>query len=557
VNLDRLLVSCAAVLMAAAAGALVGGNAWGQSATASAAQPATNQSASSERAAQMGPVVSVAGGRVQGAILGKGGAGFKGIPFARPPIGDLRWREPQPVKPWSGLRAATKFGPMCAQKPSFIEPKAAEESSEDCLYLNIWNSEWPPTSRKAVMVWIPGGGNLAGTATDPVNDGESLARHGVVLVTINYRLGPLGFYSHPALTRESPHHSSGNQGILDQIAALKWVHENIAQFGGDPGDVTIFGESAGSLDVSVLMTTPLSKGLFRRAIGESGAVVLAGEPLTLSDAERRGEATAAKWKVPPTASTRDLRAVSVRDIMDADPGLARIGAQGEPEGFPNLGVTIDGYVFPKKPADVFAQHQEHRVDMLLGNNSREGGPAAPPADLPSAMSALYGPLSAQAQKLYAGRSDPDYGTPADQWATDTTFRCTAVAQLTWHAAGGNSAYEFEFARVPPGRESVGATHSSEVAYVFGIEDGLGLGGPGPPARHTAVDTTLAETMQQYWTNFAKTGDPNGEGLPRWPNFDPGRRAYIQFTSVGPVAKEGLRRAQCDLFIKNTERLKAK
>jgi len=280
--------------------------------------------------------------------------------------------------------------------------------------LNVWIADWPSTSRNAVMVYIPGGGNFARDEADAVFDGESLARHGVVLVTINYRLGPFGFYSHPALTRESPHRASGNQGIQDQIAALIWVRDNISKFGGDPSNVTIFGESAGSLDVSVLMTSPLSKGLFRRVIGESGAVILIGEPSSLSDAERRGEVLAARWKAPANAAASDLRAINARSIWDAEPDRLLGGQREMLNSFPNLGVTVDGYVLPKKPAEVFAKGQQHRVDLLLGNNAREGGPAESPSDLAGAISSMYGPLAEQAKKLYIGAPDPSYGTAADQ-----------------------------------------------------------------------------------------------------------------------------------------------
>jgi para-nitrobenzyl esterase len=195
--------------------------------------------------AVIGQTVTVTSGQIQGSMLDKGGAVFKGIPYAAPPVGDLRWREPVPMKPWTGVRDATAFGAICAQNPNIIEPNAAETAKEDCLFLNVWTPEWPSTSRKPVMVWIPGGGNYIGSSSPRVYDGESLARRGVVLVTINYRLGWFGFFSHPELTRESPHHASGNQGILDQIAALKWVRDNIAKFGGDPDNVTFLDSRPG------------------------------------------------------------------------------------------------------------------------------------------------------------------------------------------------------------------------------------------------------------------------------------------------------------------------
>jgi para-nitrobenzyl esterase len=494
--------------------------------------------------------VAVTGGQIRGAMLEQGGVVFKGIPFAAPPVGELRWREPMPVKPWTGVRDATAFGSICPQKPRAVLPNAAEIAREDCLFLNIWAAEWPSKSPKPVMIWIPGGGNFYGGGTAEYFDGERLARRGVVLVTLNYRVGSFGFFSHPALTRESPHRSSGNQGILDQIAALKWVHDNIANFGGDPNNVTIFGESAGSLDVNVLMTSPLSRGLFQRVIGESGAVILLGHPLTLSQAEERGRALAGGWPIPANPSAQDLRSVSMADILQADPDFSN--AANLP---PNLGITIDGYVFPVKPAEVFASYQQHRVALLLGSNARERIPGTtPPTDLAKAIDDEYGPLAKQAQALYVGGTHPLYGTPAEQWATDTSFRCSAVAQLAWHVAADNPAFHFEFARVPPGREAVGATHASELNYVFGTLDRWIFN---PRPRLNEVDQRVSDAMQQYWTNFAKTGDPNGAGLPVWPKFDATSRAYIQFTDAGPIAKEGLRRPYCELFIENVRRQMAR
>ena len=401
------------------------------------------------------------------------------------------------------------------------------------------------------MVWIPGGGNFAGAASQSVYDGESLARRGVVLVSLNYRLGAFGFFSHPALTRESPRRASGNQGILDQIAALRWVQENIARFGGDPKNVTIFGESAGSLDVSVLMTSPLSKGLFQRAIGESGAVVLASEPSTLAEAEKRGQAAAARWKVSADASLETLRAVSTADIIAAQPNLF---GDGIASMFPNLGITVDGYVFPRKPAQVFAAGGQHRVPMLLGSNGREQVPGSVLAkDLPQAMADAYGPLAPRALKLYVGAPDPVYGTAAEQWGTDTSFRCSTVAQALWHAAAGNPVFQYEFTHVPAERAALGATHASELSHVFGTY-AQGVIAVGPPARATEADARLSDVMQRYWTNFAKTGDPNGPGLPVWPKVDSKSRGYVEFTSSGPVVKQGLRRPYCDLFIENVQRV---
>ena len=486
--------------------------------------------------AQNSPMVSVTGGKIQGSTS-KAGAVFKGIPFASPPVGDLRWREPMPVKPWPGVRQATQFGARCIQN--------GEGVSEDCLYLNIWTPEWPPKSPKPVMLWIHGGGNFAGASSEAIFDGEALAQHGVVLVSANYRLGVFGFYAHPELTAESSHHASGNYGLMDQIAALKWVRENIKRFGGDPWNVTIFGESAGSLDINVLMTSPLAKGLFARLIGESGPVVA---PPSLAEGEKKGLSVPASLHAE---SLKALRAVPAGDLQKATgQGLSFLG--------PLLGVVVDGWVLPKAPFTVFQAGQEHRADLLIGSNARElSRPFFPVSGLKEGIAAEYGPLATRALQVYhvqdgeAAEPDPVYGSAMAQWATDSQFRCGTVAELIWHSRAGSTSYQFQFSRVPQGREAVGAAHGSELPYVFGT---LALPGRGANApRYDATDETVSRYMQQYWTNFAKSGNPNGGALPRWPKFDPASRAYMDLTSSGPVAREGLRREACDLFIENITR----
>jgi para-nitrobenzyl esterase len=281
-------------------------------------------------------------------------------------------------------------------------------------------------------------------------------------------------------------------------------------------------------------------------------VVLAGDPLTLAQAEQRGEAQAARWKLPAGPSLKDLRAVSAVDILNVEPNYLQAPA-------PNLGITVDGYVFPTAPAKVFAAGEEHRVALLLGNNSLERAPGSVlPTDLKQAITEEYGPLTERAWSLYAAATnDPDYGTPTQQWADDTSFRCAAVGALLWHAAAGNPTYEYEFARVPSGRESVGAVHASDLPYVFGtLDKGVPypLPPPIPPTVISDIDWQVSKVMQQYWTNFAKTGNPNGAGLPEWRRFDASSRAYIQFTAAGPMLKAALRRPYCDVFIDNVNRL---
>jgi para-nitrobenzyl esterase len=480
------------------------------------------------------PVADVTGGRIQGGILDRGGAVFKGIPFAQAPVGDLRWKEPQPVKPWAGVRDAISFGSACAQN-------SGTGSSEDCLFLNVWTPEWPPAGRKPVMFWMHGGGNYAGTAGNPNFDGESLARRGVVLVSANYRLTAFGFFAHPELTRESPHHASGNYGLLDQIAALEWVRANIERFGGDPGNVTIFGQSAGAVDATVLMTSPLAAGLFHKVIAESGTVTrnpdagtlamtalgpvmpVKGGDVTYSDAPGLAEAEK-NGQALLSGSLRDLRALPAADILKATAALRRsIG--------PANGIVVDGWVLPRPPAEVFATGRELPVPLLAGNNARERTPPrTAPEDLNKAMEAMYGPLAARAALLYTYTApDPLYGEADAQWVVDTMYRCPVVAELAWHAAAGNPAWEYQFDR--------GVAHGAEVPYVFGT-----LKSPGD------ADRRISDSMQEYWTNFAKTGNPG------WRAFSEPARSYIEFTSDGAVAADGLRAPFCGLYIENVKRL---
>lgn len=500
------------------------------------------------------PTVAVTGGSIHGASLNGNGAVFKGIPFAQPPVGDLRWRPPAPVKTWTGVRDAEIFGPPCAQNAG---GRILEASREDCLYLNVWAPEWPSQSAKPVMFWIHGGGNYGGTASGANFDGESLARHGVVVVTANYRLTIFGFFAHPELTRESAHHASGNYGLMDQIAALQWVHDNIAKFGGDAGNVTVFGQSAGAVDANVLMTSPLAKGLFQRVIAESGTVTRNPDAATLgmtalgavmtvkagaveySDAA--GLAEAEKSGLALVSGTlKFLRALSAADLL-------KIVAEPRKSIGPANGVIVDGWVVPRSPAEVFAKGQQRRISLLIGNNSRERTPPqATPEEVSAAMDAMYGPLASRALTLYpvGGTADALYGGRAAQWVVDTMYRCPVVAQLNWQTAAGNAGYEYQFDHAGPGREALGAVHGTEVPYVFGS-----LG-----AQYGAADHEISAALQNYWTNFAKSGDPNGSGLPQWPKFDITARGYLEFTDSGPVAREGLRRPFCDLYVENVRRL---
>ncbi len=489
------------------------------------------------------PVVAVSTGQLRGGLTPDGVAVFKNIPFAQPPVGDLRWREPAPAKPWTGVRDATAFGPMCHQNDNRNLPH-----SEDCLQLNVWTPAWPMKTRVPVMVWVHGGGNSAGSGVEPLFNGETLARRGVVLVTINYRLGVFGFFAHPGLTQESPHHASGNYGLADQIMALRWVQENIARFGGNPANVTIFGESAGAADVNALIASPLTKGLFKRVIAESGPI---SAPPERADAEKRGEAFAAKLDAAGDQAVTKLRAIPAEELM------SKVGRGGGPGGGgtgPMLSIIVDGWVLPEATTKTFAEGREQKVGLMIGNNSQEiqgGRGASSSADLRPMISQRYGPLADRAIAAYGldggsdPKPDPENGSVLAQWTTDNAFRCGTIQELSWHVTAKNTGYEYQFSRTVHGQEAQGAAHASEIPFIFGT-----LSVWQQMRHYDESDQKFAPLMQQYWINFAKTGDPNGGSLAKWPMFDPVRRAYLDFTDAGPVAKEGLRRQVCDLFMEN-------
>jgi para-nitrobenzyl esterase len=484
------------------------------------------------------PIVSISTGPLRGGLTADGVAVFKNIPFAQPPVGDLRWREPLPAKAWTEVRDATAFGPMCNQSGNKQLPH-----SEDCLQLNVWTPKWPITSPVPVMVWIHGGGNTAGSGVEPLFNGEVLARHGVVLVTVNYRLGIFGFFAHPELTEESPRHAAGNYGLADQIMALRWVRENIAKFGGNPADVTIFGESAGAGDVNVLIASPLAKGLFVRVIAQSGPV---GTEPSLAESEKRGMELAAKLGFKGEGALAKLRAVPDTELMEK-------AGQGPGPGM-GMGINVDGWVLPEPASKIYAEGREQKVALLIGNNSQEMQPRGAPGDIRQMISQRYGPLADRALALYGvdgatdPQPDPENGTVMLQFTTDNSFRCGAVQELIWHTAAGNPGYEYQFSRTVHGQEVQGAPHASEIPFIFGT-----LPVWQQMRKYDESDRQYAPQMQEYWTNFAKTGDPNGGKLVKWPKFDATSRAYMDFTDPGPVAKEGLRRQVCDLFMENQRR----
>jgi para-nitrobenzyl esterase len=494
-------------------------------------------------AAGTDPVVKVTGGQISGRVIPAGGATFKGIPYAQPPLGALRWHAPVPVSPWKGVRDAATFGAACTQKISTWNSQEAQGNQEDCLYLNVWTSEWPPKSPKPIMVWLHGGGNTAGAASVDYFDGASLSQRGIILVTINYRLGIFGFFVHPGLTAESGHHSSGNYGLLDQVAALKWVADNIANFGGDPKNVTVFGQSAGAIDVGYLLASPLSKGLVTRAIQESGPPIRFRFGSTpLSKAEEEGVKLAGDMKAPAGSDAIKF----LRSLPAADLQKAAISASAD--NSPLTGPIVDGWVLPTPALVTYSKGRELPVALIIGNNAREQ--AGPPSteELKKAIATNFGSSAAKAEEFYGvaaggtGKSDPLFGPASIQFLADTKFRCGSIAEAIWHSDQKMPVYEYQFDHAIAGRPAT--EHSAEVPYVFGnLLPGGFLGGP-----YSDADRKISNNIQEYWTNFAKTGDPNGGGLPNWPKFDAAARTYLEFKDNGPAANEGLRRAICDLYI---------
>ncbi|MBY0421888.1 MAG: carboxylesterase family protein, partial [Parvularculaceae bacterium] len=453
-------------------------------------------------AADMAPVKTESG--LVAAAEEKGALVYKAIPYAAPPTGRLRWRAPEPASPWPGVRAAEQFAPKCMQKGAYPEDAPAEAVSEDCLYLNIWAPGDAAASKRPVMVWIHGGGLLDGSGAVPLYAGDALVRRGVIVVTLNYRLGAFGFLAHPDLSRESPHGVSGNYGLLDQLAALGWVRRNIAAFGGDPDNITVFGQSSGSISISALIASPLSKGLFHRAIGQSGGFlepIEAAPDFALAGAEKNGAAFAAKLG----AETLDaLRALPAETI------LARRFAPGP---------VIDGYALIAPPYRTY--RAQGGLDLLVGSNAEEGLYFATRRTITAAN--LASELRKDFPPIFVALLGPK--KPADDAAARRAFvafesrmrfgwNMWAWARLNAKAGGGRT-YFYRFDHAPPGAE--GAAHGAEMIYAFDHLDQTSL-------PWTDEDRRLAESMAFYWTNFAKTGDPNGPGLPQWPAFTAQERA---------------------------------
>jgi para-nitrobenzyl esterase len=468
--------------------------------------------------AQASPTLRIDGGRIAVPAPAGGVRMFLGLPYAAPPVGPLRWRPPAPVIGWSGVRATKNFGPDCMQEPSDSSSPAARPRSEDCLYLNVWTPAAHPGAKMPVYVWIHGGGSRVGSGAQPQFDGAALSRHGIVVVTINYRLGPFGFLSTHALSAESGYGASGNYGFMDDIAALRWVQKNIAAFGGDPARVTIGGESSGSVTTSTLMASPMAAGLFDQVIGESGSVFRVAQPgsmgaTTLAAEEAKGDALARSLGAHDLA---ELRAVPAQAVL-AGAETAKI--------YFNLPV-VDGHVLPDAPWRLFQTHRSHDVRLLVGWNAQEGSllTTGPLGTLPTLLEKYYGTQAAGIAPYYPAAS------PSDIHAEISAAGDNGIAYPTWKWAiaqqrfGTQPVYVYEFDRAPPipagafGRrfdvKLAGAFHGSEIVYAF---DTLGSE---PRWAVTDADRRIARQMSGYWANFIKTGTPDGAGLPEWPRYDP-------------------------------------
>jgi para-nitrobenzyl esterase len=435
---------------------------------------------------------------------------FKGIPYAAPPVGELRWRPPQPVKSWEEVRKADQFGPRCLQA---AQPNS-QPVSEDCLYANVWTAAQKTSERRPVIVWSYGGGFTGGSGSLPSYDGEEFAKKGVVFVTYNYRLGVFGFFAHPELTKESGHNASGNYGMMDLVGMLKWVHNNIQAFGGDPKRVTIMGESAGAILVATLVGSPEGKGLFQHAIAESGAYMGLGiaKMTTLAQAEENGKKIATSVGA---SSLADLRAKSADDLFKSARGPA--------------GLIVDGWYIPEDHQKTFRSGHQNDVEILVGSNKDEGtffqrGPATADA-FTKQVRQRYGDQSNAFLALYSADSDADAAKSQLSSMRD---------ELAWHQRlwalqtlkKGHKAYVYYFTHEPPaapGQPWRGATHTAEIPYVFHI----------PGKLWTAEDSKLSDTMLSYWANFAAKGDPNAKGLPQWPVFQPNAFSFVLGELPGP------------------------
>ena len=444
---------------------------------------------------------------------------FKGIPFAAPPVGELRWQPPQPAAAWKGVREANEFGAHCIQAAVYNDMRFRDAGpSEDCLTLNVWAPAGAKRGSLPAMVWIYGGGFQGGGTSEPRQDGQFLAHRDVVVVSMNYRLGIFGFFAHPGLTAESAHHASGNYGLMDQAAAIAWVARNIAEFGGDAKNITIFGESAGSQSVSLQLASPMAQGLIAKAIGESGGALY-------YDGGPRDQLREVSEKEDAEFGEKLLHAMTVAELRKVSAEELRWAEMDKAHGAPTFRPNVDGYFLPERTATIYAKGKQAHVPLLAGWNadeSREGVMKPVPPTMESWRAQAAKEFGADAHGLlaaYGAASDDEAVRAAGDYAGDKFIE---YATWRWLEAqvktGGKPVYRYRMDLVPPvdrfHDSGAGVFHSNDIEYVFGVVDSR------LDMTVRPEDRALSEQMGAYWTNFAKTGDPNGPGLPQWPVYGP-------------------------------------
>jgi para-nitrobenzyl esterase len=470
---------------------------------------------------------------------------YKGIPFAAPPVGELRWKPPQAVKSWPGVRDCFEFGAACPQKiPSLMasipELAIGAPFSEDCLYLNVWTPAKPPSDKLPVLYWIHGGGFVMGAASQPLYNGEDLARLGCVVVSVNYRLGLFGFLAHPALSAESPDKASGNYGLLDQIEGLRWVKRNIASFGGDPERVAIFGESAGGMSVLALMVAPQTRGLFQRAIVQSAVVMDLPRLRQTQTGRETAEQAGQRFMTACGASAVDdaalLRRLDAKALVQASPSEPGPGAPVHLKRQPMvIAPVVDGHVIPDNPDQLFAAGRQHAVPLIIGNTRDEMAmfmmTSKLPADEAAYLKALqdeFGDRSGALAKAYPGRDAKEIRSSVVQITSDLGFIAETRHIARAHAATGQKTFRYQFSRSTKRGffQSLGAHHGADLAFVF----------QRPAARDDQSEMRISQTMGRYWIRFASHGDPNGPDLPSWPAYDRRNEETVDFADDVQILK---------------------